>query len=349
MAGVLRNHVTTQVAHFAGRVQSWDVVNEAVDADGDLIRNVWLRCIGPDYIDLAFQWAHAADPSADLFYNDFRAESFSGAGRDHALGVHRLLTGLRERGVPVHGMGLQGHLSTWAPSSDELRHALSRYRALGLKTVFSELDVRLKLLLGMASDSDLAKQKEIYRRVAGACRADLSCEGVTTWGFTDRYSWVPNRYPGYGAALPFDRLYRPKPAYQGLREGITAPGPLIHTFEAETATRQDNGELLRGAWRLERNGSIAHVADYEHAGAYRFNIRAKGEQGLFPDAARMRVYLDGVQLGMRDVSSEEFRWYEFRGEVTAGSHELAIAFTNDAQDFLSDRNLVLDKTMAALR
>lgn len=345
MIAVLQSHITTVVSHFAGKVDAWDVVNEAVGEDGQLRPNIWLTCIGSDYVDLAFQWARQADPNAALYYNDYGIESFTGVTQPHASGVHQLLGDLRGRGVPVDGVGLQGHLGLDAPSQSQLEDALGRYRSLGLRTAFTELDVRVPVNgLGEASNTDLVRQQRVYRRVAAACAGDVSCDEITTWGFTDNHSWIPGRYPGQGAALPFDRQYQPKPAYYGLREGLGEPTALVEVHQAENAPRKDNGDPFSGGWRLRSNGAVRHDVVVSKAGRYRFSIVAQSEQGLVQAPAHMRVYLDGVLLGEVDASTTSWTVHAFEADTTVGTHELAIAFTNDAFTADGDRNLLVDRT-----
>jgi endo-1,4-beta-xylanase len=217
---ILRDHIRTIVTRYRGRIADWDVVNEAVDESGELRRTIWLDGIGPEYLDIAFRTAHRADPSARLFYNDYGAE-VSGPKRD---GVIRLVQGLIDRGVPIDGVGLQMHTtSTTAPPGvdpplgaqffrplpEKLADTMARYRAMGLVVTITEMDVRLRL---PADSAALATQADVYRDVWTTCVQAPNCTGVTTWGFTDRYSWIPSFFTGYGAALPYDEQLLPKPA-----------------------------------------------------------------------------------------------------------------------------------------
>src|SRR4051812_2136136 len=103
---ILRQHIRTEAGHFRGRLWAWDVVNEAFNDDGTPRDTLWLRVLGPDYIADAFRWAHQADPKAVLFYNDYNIEGLN----PKSDAVHALLSRLRREGVPVQGVGLQGHL-----------------------------------------------------------------------------------------------------------------------------------------------------------------------------------------------------------------------------------------------
>jgi endo-1,4-beta-xylanase len=214
---VLHDHIETVVGRYRGSVDVWDVVNEAVTDAGDLRDTVWLRTIGPEYIDLAFQWAHEADPDALLFYNDYGAEGIN----MKSDAIYALVKDMRERGVPVHGVGLQAHLSVGTPlQADELTQNIARLGDLGLQVHITELDVRLP---GDDVALFLAGQAEVYRTIMDACLAADNCTSFVTWGVTDRYSWIPRQHPGYGSALLLDESYSPKPAYDALRDALAAP------------------------------------------------------------------------------------------------------------------------------
>ncbi len=213
---ILKEHITTVVERYAGQIASWDVVNEVVDWQGFRMDEFWLREVGPEAIDSAFHWAHAADPDAKLYINDFGIE-VPGPKVDV---LYDLVTDLLDRGVPVHGVGIQGHIvADSPPTGAQLATVLGRFSALGLETRITELDIRLET---PASQEDLDRQAAIYGDLVAAAVADPGFAGLTFWGFTDRHSWVPNHAPGYGAALLFDSAYQRKPAYFGVR-GALAP------------------------------------------------------------------------------------------------------------------------------
>jgi endo-1,4-beta-xylanase len=215
---VLRDHIHRVVGHYRGRVVQWDVVNEAIDGEGRLRDNIWLRVIGPDYIRLAFRWAHEADPDALLFYNDFDLE-FPGP---KATAVEALVRDLVRDGVPIDGVGLQAHeLSARPPTRENVEVALRTYARIGLAVGITELDV------GIALPGDTAKyeaQARVYDDVLTGCLAVTRCLTFVTWGFTDAHSWIPTELPGFGDALPFDTSYRPKPAADALRARLAHGG-----------------------------------------------------------------------------------------------------------------------------
>ena len=214
LSAILREHIHTLVTRYRGRIASWDVAAEAVAEDGRPRETFWSRGIGADYLALAFRWAHAADPAAQLRYNDYGGEG-GGAKSD---GIYDLAAGLRWQGAPIHGVGLQMHVGIEdAPPVAEVRINMLRLAALGLQTDITEMDVMLKQ---PSTPAALRAQARIYRDMLQACLAVAQCRGFSTWGATDRYSWIPEFFPGQGAALLFDEQYRPKPAYRSVRRTL---------------------------------------------------------------------------------------------------------------------------------
>jgi endo-1,4-beta-xylanase len=211
---ILRDHIFTVVGHYRGKIYAWDVVNEAFNDDGTLRNTVWLRNIGPEYIELAFRWAHEADPDALLFYNDYGAEGIN----RKSDAIYNLVKSLLEKGVPIHGIGLQMHIRVeWHPDPQSVAENIRRFRELGLRVEITEMDVAIRLPV---SEEELTKQAEIYKEIFKAYLDSDSPQAFIMWGFTDKHSWIPYAFPGYGAALVFDENYNPKPAYYALIEAM---------------------------------------------------------------------------------------------------------------------------------
>jgi endo-1,4-beta-xylanase len=210
---ILRAHITTVAGHFKGKVFAWDVVNEGLDEDGSLRDTFWARCIGPDYIEKAFRWAHAADPKAKLFYNDYGIESEGVKARR----AYDLVSDLKKRGVPIHGVGLQMHLDRIISDVFVARY-MQQFADLGLEVHITEMDVRLP---EPAGTRDVLMQTEAYRMIARRCVQAKNCTALLTWGVSDRYSWIPDFFPGYGSALLFDKEYQPKPAFKAVLSELT--------------------------------------------------------------------------------------------------------------------------------
>jgi endo-1,4-beta-xylanase len=215
LENVLHTYITTVVSHYRGKVEEWDVVNEPLLQNGRMRQSVWERVIGPDYVKLAFRWAHAADPNARLFLNEFGAEWND--PKERAL--FGLVSGLRSAGVPIGGVGFQAHLLLDAhPPQAELTGVLRRFAGLGLRLEVTELDVRAGGRAPLARR--MADEAAIYRTVAASCAAVRACARVTTWGITDAATWIGTA----NRPLPFDTHYRAKPAWFGLRAGLTPRG-----------------------------------------------------------------------------------------------------------------------------
>ena len=210
---VLHDHIRTVVGHYRGKVAEWDVVNEAVDEDGQAARQR-LDCGSSDRTTSTSRsrWAHEADPDAKLYYNDYDIE-FPGA--EGAGGRTRSCAGCKARGVPIDGVGIQAPRADRAPAVAR-RAASPRsqgYAGLGLDVAITELDVGI-YPPGIGRRSSTSRPT-IYRDVLDACLAVSRCRTFVTWGFTDKYSWIPAELPGFGDALPFDAAYHPKPALRG--------------------------------------------------------------------------------------------------------------------------------------
>jgi endo-1,4-beta-xylanase len=230
-AGILQEHINTVMGHYKGQLIEWDVVNEAISYSAPYgpQPSYWLNQLGSNYIDMAFQWAHTADPNVKLYYNDTGGEGL-GAKSD---AVYNLVKGMLSRGVPVNGVGLQMHLDlNSAPSQADMSSNMARLAALGLEVHITEMDVRLPVdSNGNASAAALASQAAIYQSVMSACQAAPNCTAFLTWGISDAYSWIPSTYPGFGAALLLDAKYQPKAAYNSvagvLRSNNHTPVPSI--------------------------------------------------------------------------------------------------------------------------
>lgn len=223
MSGILHEHIGIVMKHFAGQVFAWDVVNEALDENGQVKDSPWynqpgigLSDKGSAYIEQAFRWAHEADPQALLFYNENGGE---GLGQK-SQALYEMVKDFKRRGIPIDGVGLQMHIFSLDFESAPIAASIARLTALGVQVHITELDVSLPLgASGAASNDDLRRQAEIYRSIVGACLQNPGCTAIQTWGFTDKYSWIGSHSHGRsGAALPFDSGYKPKPAYDAMVE-----------------------------------------------------------------------------------------------------------------------------------
>ncbi|CAL9295396.1 endo-1,4-beta-xylanase [Streptomyces sp. SudanB66_2053] len=216
---ILREHITTVVGRYRGKIQQWDVANEIFDDQGNLRTqdNIWIRELGPGIVADAFRWAHKADPKAKLFFNDFNVEGVNAKSDAY----YALVKDLRAQRVPVHGFSVQGHLSTRYGFPGDLADNLRRFDALGLETAVTELDVRMDVPEGsLPTPAQEKQQAEYYQRMLEGCLAVDGCNSFTIWGFTDKYSWVPVFFQGEGFATVMTDDFDRKPAYYALRDTL---------------------------------------------------------------------------------------------------------------------------------
>ncbi len=228
---VLTQHITTVAGRYAGKIHSWDVVNEAVDGksgrpDG-LRDSVWLQLIGPGYVELAFRTARAADSHALLTYNDYGIELDTPEQIDKRGQVLMLVRRLRARGVPIDAVGVQSHLTAGDPLPGAgLVRFVRELAAMGLEVFLTELDVNDKKLPEAVEQRDAAVAA-VYREYLTMMLAEPNVTAALTWGITDRYTWLRGTKNGRADGrperpLPFDYDYQPTPAFFAERDSIDA-------------------------------------------------------------------------------------------------------------------------------
>lgn len=222
---ILIDHIKTVGEHYAGKMHSWDVVNEAIEvsnirADG-LRKTPWLKFLGPDYIDLAFHTAAEADPQALLVYNDYGLEYSQPKSEAKRTKVLKLLERLKSRGVPLHALGIQSHLyeaSTKNFNPEKLRDFLKDVASLGLKIMVTEMDVIEKQPLDIAARDRLIAG--VYEDYLSVVLDEPSVIGVLNWGLSDRYTWIAKKFPRQDNApvrpLPLDTGLNPKLAWNAI-------------------------------------------------------------------------------------------------------------------------------------
>lgn len=237
LLGKMEEHIGTLVGRYKGRVKAWDVVNEAIDEGNGWRKSQWLNIIGDDFMEHAFRLARAADPAATLIYNDYNMHN--PAKRAFLVDVIR---GYQDRGVPIGGVGLQGHVGLDYPDLDEWEKSIATYAGMGLEVHVSELDVDV-LPSPYSTSADVSNrsrystendpwpnglpdemQVKLADRYEQLFRIFLryreSMRRVTFWGLDDGVSWK-NNFPVRGRTnypLLFDRNMEPKPAYYRLTE-----------------------------------------------------------------------------------------------------------------------------------
>lgn len=214
---IMNEHIDTVVGRYAGRIKAWNVVNEAVDEDGTLRQNhKWAEAMGNDYIAKAFIRAHAADPTAVLYYNEYDIES-NGAKFE---GVKALLISLKNQGVPVHALGWQLHVRPSSFDPDVLLARMNEIADIGFDNYITELDVELP---ADVSEADYEQQKQTYKTIVEIFMAAHSHKTIVVWGLRDGDPyWLTDGHP-----LLFDENLEKKPAYYGVQEAllICQPSP----------------------------------------------------------------------------------------------------------------------------
>ncbi|GJC80384.1 endo-1,4-beta-xylanase 1 [Colletotrichum liriopes] len=217
LTAVIETHIANVLKHYLGQCYAWDVVNEAAADDGSWRTSVFYTVLGTSYLPISFRAAKAADPNTKLYYNDYNLE-YNGAKTNR---VYEAVTIVQNAGAPIDGVGFQGHLIVGStPGRSALATALRRFTALGLEVAYTELDIRHSSL--PASSTALATQGNDYANVVGSCLDVDGCVGVTIWGFTDKYSWIPETFSGQGDALLWDANFNKKPAYTSVSSVLAA-------------------------------------------------------------------------------------------------------------------------------
>ena len=232
---LLVDHIRTVMGRYRGKVHSWDVVNEAIypqdKQEGALRRSFWYEHVGPDYIDLAFRTAREADPKPRLTYNDYGVEYDNADNAERRAKVLELVRGMKERGVPIDAVGIQGHIHANAAATigQGLADYIAALRGMGLEVYITELDVNEDDV--PSSDVGVRDKTvaETYRQFLDVAFRDPGVKLLLTWGVSDRRTWLndgpthhrkqPNRTQ---RSLPFDPMYRPAPAFFAMRDAIDA-------------------------------------------------------------------------------------------------------------------------------
>ena len=213
---LLTDHITTIMTRYKGRVVEYDVANEIFNEDGPRRATRWRRRRGDDFRDIACPAARAADPDAKLILCDYNTE-YAGTAKGDAS--YELVKELKGRGVPVDGVAFQLHCMAELPFNEAaLRENVRRFHAMGVTCSFSEVDVRIKL---PADEVTIALQNDVYERLATIARTEPGAKSLILWGLSDKGSWIPRAFPGFGSANVFDKDMKKKPAYHALMKGLS--------------------------------------------------------------------------------------------------------------------------------
>ncbi|HEX9043387.1 MAG TPA: endo-1,4-beta-xylanase, partial [Trebonia sp.] len=210
----METHITTEATHFKGKCYAWDVVNEPFNDDANATprADVFFNAMGIGYIADALKTAHAADPNAKLYLNDYNIEGQN--AKSNAM--FSLAQSLLAQGAPLNGIGFESHFILGQIPSD-MQANMQRFANLGLDVAVTELDDRITL---PATSVNLAQQASDFSAVVKDCLGVSRCVGVTQWAVGDADSWVPGAFSGQGAATMFDQNYNPKPAFTAVQQAL---------------------------------------------------------------------------------------------------------------------------------
>ncbi len=219
------NHINGVMNHYDGQIVHWDVVNEAFDDSTGGRRQSNLQATGNDWIDVAFQTARAADPTAKLCYNDYNIDNWTWA---KTQGVYNMVRDMKTRGIPIDCVGFQGHFNTGSAYNANFRTTLSSFAALGVDVAITELDVE-------NADSRL----DWWTNITNDCLAVSRCVGITVWGVRDSDSWRASQNP-----LLFNSSGQKKAAYTAVLNALNAAGTGPTNTPVFTATRTNTPPVV---------------------------------------------------------------------------------------------------------
>lgn len=223
LRALLRGQLEAVLGRYRGRIAQYDAVNEPItflgadEGTDGLDGNVFWRLLGPGWVREALDLVHEIDPEAALFVNEFGVMT-PGPKQER---FYALIRDLVESGAPISGVGFQGHirppfLRDYDPTQEEIEATIRRFTALGLRVEITEIDVTIDPSVPGALDA----QAETYRRLTLGCFRVPGCDGLTTWGVTDKYTWIRDFFAVDGAPLLFDAEFRPKPAYFAIADAL---------------------------------------------------------------------------------------------------------------------------------
>lgn len=351
-------HIDTVVTRYRDRVFCWDVVNEAFNDNGTMRSTVWYDAPGmgyagqgTKYIEEVFKRARAADPDCELIYNDYGAET------DNAKSdaIYAMAQDFLARGVPLDGIGFQFHISS-TPSLSSMRANFQRFNDLGLNLHITELDVSVPVdSNGVATAASLAAQADTYFNVIGTALAYPRMRVVQTWGFSDRYSWIPGFSPGRGAALPLDEDLKRKPAWWAVRDALANQAETLAVTalsSSDTSARMTGTSFSAGAARQFQanaaNDFITLATEVPYTGEYnvRVGVRRNSASGRFQLAVTQEPGGAFVNLGaVQDTYAASTGYTELNlGNFTftaAGTNAFRFTVTGKNTSS-SDHDLALD-------
>ncbi|KAJ3030235.1 hypothetical protein HDV00_009003 [Rhizophlyctis rosea] len=239
LTAAIQRHIKGVAGHY-NNLAHWDVVNEVIGDNCNPRDSVFLRTFGnlDDFVEIAFRTARQYAPNTKLYINDYNMEG-EYACKPEAM--YALIKRLKAKGVPIDGLGAQAHMLVGQIPTNIIAQ-LQNFTSLDIDVALTELDIRATQPF---TADVLAQQSRDYETVFRACLAVKRCQGITLWGISDKYSWIPGVFSDQGAALPWDENYNTKPAYDGIVRALTT--------DATTGDVTGNNGNGKGAGNANKN------------------------------------------------------------------------------------------------
>ena len=310
LLSVLKNHIDSVVGHWKGKVAEWDVVNEAVNDEYDAgwrsTNSVWYEGIGPEFLDSAFVWAHAADPDAELCYNDYSLE-WGLREKSKASFVVEQVKRWKENGIPITCVGTQTHIEISHETTPQNVRALAKALAeLGVTLNITELDIGFpKGSADQLGADDYAKQGHLYRQFMDVFLEEPNMGEFVIWGLTDAHSWLDDQQ-GKTQGLLYDKQYKPKPAFDSIMVSLKAhPASEVKSPYPESLFNPEAIKSSAKSTKLSMNlvGRTLSIAGATAARIDVFDIQ--GRPAFSARNVKGSVELQGVSKGLYVVRMQE--------------------------------------------
>ena len=310
LLSVLKNHIDSVVGHWKGKVAEWDVVNEAVNDEYDAgwrsTNSVWYEGIGPEFLDSAFVWAHAADPDAELCYNDYSLE-WGLREKSKASFVVEQVKRWKENGIPITCVGTQTHIEISHETTPQNVRALAKALAeLGVTLNITELDIGFpKGSADQLGADDYAKQGHLYRQFMDVFLEEPNMGEFVIWGLTDAHSWLDDQQ-GKTQGLLYDKQYTPKPAFDSIMVSLKAhPASEVKSPYPESLFNPEAIKSSAKSTKLSMNlvGRTLSIAGATAARIDVFDIQ--GRPAFSARNVKGSVELQGVSKGLYVVRMQE--------------------------------------------
>ena len=330
MRNSIVNHITTVLKHYDGKIDTWDVVNEAIDDDsngnGWKYRNSFLYQKNRDFIDLAFKTARQVAPKVKLFYNDYNTEGIWGKSES----VYQFVADLKKRNIPIDGVGLQYHVSVQnQPQFNKINDLIGRYCKLGLEVHITELDVSC---VNSCNAGDVeSRQSQVFTNALKACLNNSCCTAFLVWGIGDPDSWLGNDKKG----LLFNGNYQPKSQYNALLNVLkTTTAASLGNGGGNTNTNTPAVDVSKNAVKLQDGW---YTIKNTGSGKYLYVDKAGDVENVVIGSTARKWKLTNVSDGYVTLTSElgNYMLDVANGEdVNSANLQIYSAYGGNAQQFV---------------